>query len=136
MKKLLFVFPLILAGCGPSKEDKTISQVNSVAERIAEVGEDGWFKKKTVEDVDVWGNVLHVKYERSKGHESLFVVSNGPDGLLHTKDDIVSKSLSIENEEALKAISEARKKAISDHTESITYGATRGVIKGLFQKEK
>lgn len=134
MRKCLLGLVIILAGCqqGPPPKDRALSQVNVLAEKLSqEVGEDGWFKKTTTEEVDPWGNKLEVKYKRNGGLEILTVWSNGPDGLPHTKDDISSVSYTLENAVVLAEIRKNR--TGTDSLEAYSKALTKGLTKGLVQ---
>jgi hypothetical protein len=139
------------SGCGEStasKKNRTLSQIEVLADQQSrEIGEDGWFKRKQVEDVDAWGNKVELKFKRSSGVETVVVWSNGPDGLPFTRDDISSHSYSCYNSEVLAEIariraenakvrSKDRQESVENYGFHLTKGLTKGVREGWQDRDK
>lgn len=116
------------------KTNESISKVNVCAEKLSYlVGEDGWFKRTDPDEKDAWGNQLTVRYKIQGGQETLIVVSNGPDGLPYTKDDIQSNSWTIDNNKVLEAMKKARHENRKVGVEDISSSLTKGLVKGVLQ---
>jgi len=137
----------------PEKENKELSkaQVTKIVEILdARTNGSGVYDRPTVGDVimnfttsgnklilespdgklseaDSWGNNLTVLYTQGGFREDVSVRSFGPDGISHTKDDIIAKRHSVN----MKGIGNGLKKNTEEFSENTTRGATKGIVQGL-----
>jgi hypothetical protein len=109
---------LLIAGCGPSAEERTLSVLNTEA--------DQWQggRNFVTRASDAYGNVLSSHIEKGPLHHTLEVRSNGPDGLPKNSDDIVVTRRERHGESTI--TEEARKSV-----ESVSSGAASGAVKGI-----
>ena len=117
--RIRFVFiVLLIAGCGPSGEERTLSILNIEADRWQ--GGNNFVTNAS----DAYGNALSSRIEKGPVHYILELRSNGPDGLPKNSDDIVVVRQERHGESTL--TEEARKSV-----EAVSSGAARGAVKGI-----
>lgn len=119
MRRLLV--PLLLlaaAGCGPNARERTLSTLNTEADRW-----DGG-KGFTTAAEDAYGRPLSARVEKGTLNYNLELRSFGPDGLPKNSDDVVVTRSKRHGETTISG--EAAKGA-----EVIAAGASSGVVKGI-----
>lgn len=159
MRNLFAICLLLIMGCESAtqkkaKIDKATSQVNVIGEKLSrQIDKDGRFIKNIETEKDPWDNDIRIDYttgwstpvKNSSGKlyavldprdniDTLTVVSNGPDGLSHTKDDI-GITFKLITREYLKAKEEEKTKgqqARENNIEGNLSAITRGLTKGVF----
>jgi hypothetical protein len=109
---------LLIAGCGPSAEERTLSVLNTEADQWQ--GGMNFVTKAS----DAYGNVLSSRVEKGPLHYTLEVRSNGPDGLPKNSDDNVVIRRERHGETTI--TEEARKSV-----EAVSSGAASGAVKGI-----
>ncbi len=109
---------MMISGCGPSAYERTLSVLNTEADRW-EGGEDFNTSAK-----DSYGRPLSTSIGKGVLNYTLEVRSNGPDGLPKNSDDIVVTRSKRHGESSV--AEEARKV-----TEGVAGGAASGAIKGI-----
>ena len=109
--------------------------MNVLADKLSEkVGENGYYERVNVDEVDPWGNKIIVKCSRRGAHESLIVRSIGPDGLDRTKDDI-AVTYEVDSDQAREAISKSRQKSLEEYGSAASRGLTKGVLDAIRKKK-
>lgn len=109
---------VVIAGCGPSGRERTLSILNTEADRW-----DGGDEFETAA-VDAWGQQLSAMIERGPINYTVTLRSNGPDGLPKNSDDIVVTRSKRHGESSF--TQEASRAA-----EGVAEGAASGTIKGI-----
>jgi hypothetical protein len=107
------------------------AQVDSWAEQLdAQTTETGVYVRypdETLPELDPWGTPLTVMYSQGGFAERLVVRSAGPDGKLHTSDDIVAQRHAVN----LKGVGHGVKENVEEVAEKAARGGAKGVITGL-----
>jgi hypothetical protein len=109
---------LLVAGCGPSAEERTLSLLNTEADQWQ--GGANFATNAT----DAYGNRLSSTVEKGPLHYVLEIRSNGADGLPKNSDDILVTRRERHGESTL--TDEARKSV-----EAVSSGAASGAIRGI-----
>ncbi len=141
MCKMSVVFLLIFLvfGCGESeksKKNRALSQVGQIADRLSQsIGDDGYFKRESVDEVDPWGEQIWVRYHKVDAREYLTVTSNGPDRLPFTRDDI-GVVYQLESDKVREEISRRRKEGVDIYSQKLTHGLTKGILDALKERKK
>lgn len=76
---------------------------------------------------DPWGNALTVAYAQGGFAETVTVRSAGPDGALHTEDDVVALGTAVN----LKGVGAGAKKNVEEFAQKGARGATKGIVEGI-----
>ena len=113
---------LLVAGCGPSAEERTLSLLNTEADLWQ--GGANFATNAT----DAFGNKLSSNVEKGPLHYVLEVRSNGPDGLPKNSDDIMVTRRERNGETTL---TEEAKKSVEAVSSGAASGAIRGIKEGL-----
>lgn len=129
MHKLLVMLPFcIVLGCGPSKHERTLSTLNTEADRW-----DGSSEFET-SAMDAFGNMIIARVEKSTLNYDLELRSAGPDRLPRNRDDIIVTRSKPHGDTTY---TKEAAKAVGEVTKGATSGAIKGIKEGLgFGKEK
>ncbi|MSR55628.1 MAG: hypothetical protein EXS09_20440 [Gemmataceae bacterium] len=111
---------LFISGCGPSDKERTLSILNTEADRW-----DGG-SEFAPSATDAYGRPVTVSISKTVLDYVLEVRSNGPDGLAKNSDDIVVNR-SKRHGKIIEVTAEAGEKL----TESGTIGVIKGIKKGI-----
>lgn len=129
MKKFLATLPLIvLLGCSDPRLDEAKALVNRWADQLDTQTEATgiYVRRQGPLDNDPWGSPLTVTYSQGGLAETLVVRSVGPDGVSHSKDDLVATRISMN----VKGVGTGIKKNAEETAENAGRGFARGVIQG------
>jgi hypothetical protein len=109
---------LLVAGCGPSAHERTLSVLNIAA--------DDWDGDPdfAVAGQDAWGNSLHSAIEKTTLNHVLEIRSAGPDGLLKNNDDLVVVRRERHGESTIT-------KEVAKATGAVMKSAASGAVKGI-----
>jgi hypothetical protein len=108
----------MIAGCGPSAAERTLSVLNVEADRWQGGNE------FTTTASDAYGNRLSSSIEKGPIHYALEIRSNGPDGLPKNSDDMVVARKKRHGESSY---TEEAQKSV----EALSSGAASGAVKGI-----
>ncbi|MEX2317508.1 MAG: hypothetical protein WD669_10185 [Pirellulales bacterium] len=118
MRLFLAATFLVITGCGPSAEERSLSVLNIEADKWQ--GGANFATTAT----DAFGNPVASSVEKGPLNYVLEVRSNGPDGLPKNSDDIVVNRRKRHGETTL---TEEAKKSV----EAVSSGAASGAVKGI-----
>jgi hypothetical protein len=114
----LFALVPLVAGCGPSGRERTLSTLNTVADTW-----DGGPDFKT-DATDAWGNTVVAKVDKGLLNYGLELRSHGADGLPKNSDDVVIHRSKRHGESSVN-------QEIERASESAGRGGARGIIQGV-----
>ncbi len=126
----LALIAALLVGCAKDdRPEQARTQVRAWAAKLdAQTDETGIYVRHLgPTEKDPWGNDLIVSYSQGGLAETVAVRSSGPDGVVHSDDDIVAWGSTTN----VKGVGTGLQKNIQETAQKGARGAARGIIQGV-----